>query len=351
MGESKKPGESPQVVTLKAVAEHLGLTAGTVSAVLNDAPSARSIPEATKIRIHAAAKELAYQPNFFARSLRKKKTYTIGVIAEEIGDSYSSLVITGIEEYLRARDYFFLTVAHRHNPEVLKKYWRVLSQRGVEGVITIDTSLQEIPTLPTVAVAGHRQLENVTNIYLDHERAAFLGLSHLISLSHERIAFFKGHPLSSDSKDRWDAIVEVAARLGITIHPELVMQIDIDDPSPQSGYPFAKQLLAGKAPFTALFAYNDVCAIGAIRAFQEAGLRVPQDISVMGFDDIREAAFHYPSLTTIRQPLIRMGQVAAETLLQRVESDGGEYPAQIAIEPELVPRESTAAAAKIAAKI
>jgi len=127
------------------------------------------------------------------------------------------------------------------------------------------------------------------------------------------------------------------------IDPELTVQIDIDDPTPQLGYPFARQLLARGKPFTALFAYNDISAIGAIRAFQEQGLRVPQDISVMGFDDIPGAAFHMPSITTVRQPLKRMGEVAAETLLARIEGKE-EYPAEIAIEPELVVRESTGAA-------
>src|SRR6202162_2017422 len=107
MGQIKTPTQKPGVITLKAVAKHIALTPGTVSAVLNDAPSARSIPQETKNRIHAAAKELDYRPNFFARTLRSKRTYTIGVIAEEIGDSYGSLVISGIEEYLRERDYFF----------------------------------------------------------------------------------------------------------------------------------------------------------------------------------------------------------------------------------------------------
>src|SRR5271154_2605146 len=136
MAPKKNLGQKPQVVTLKAVAQHLGLTPGTVSTVLNDAPSARAIPQETKNRIHAAAKRLNYRPNFFARTLRNKRTYTIGVIAEEIGDSYGSMVISGIEAYLRKMDYFFFTVAHRHNPELLNKYSQILSERGVEGIIT-----------------------------------------------------------------------------------------------------------------------------------------------------------------------------------------------------------------------
>jgi len=179
---------------------------------------------------------------------------------------------------------------------------------------------------------------------LDHQKAAVLALQHLKDLHHERIAFMKGNPISSDAKDRWDAICQVAGEIGMNIDPELTVQIDTDDPTPMLGYPFAKQLLAKRKPFTAIFAYNDISAIGAIRAIQEQGLRVPQDISVLGFDDIPGAAFHMPSLTTVRQPLNRMGEVAAETLLERIEGNR-EYPSEIAVEPELVVRESTARAA------
>jgi DNA-binding LacI/PurR family transcriptional regulator len=344
LGQSKKIVQKPEVVTLKAVAQYLGLTPGTVSAVLNDAPSARSIPEETKNRIRAAAKELNYRPNFFARTLRNKRTYTIGVIAEEIGDSYGSAIISGIEQHLRKSGYFFLTVAHRHDEELLARYSQMLSERGVEGIITVDTTVRESPTLPTVAVAGHRQVKGVTNIILDHNQAAVLALTHLKELQHERIAFMKGNPLSSDSKDRWDAICHVAGQLGLSIDPELVVQINTDDATPMLGYPFARELLSRRKPFTALFAYNDISAIGAIRALQEDQLRVPQDISVLGFDDIPGAAFHTPSLTTVRQPLNRMGEVAAQSLLERIEGMK-EYPAEIAIKPELVVRESTGPAA------
>jgi len=343
MGQNRKSPAKSGVVTLKAVAEHLGLTPGTVSAVLNDSPSARSIPEETKNRIRSAAKELNYRPNFFARTLRNKRTYTIGVITEEIGDSYGSAIVSGIEQYLRRHDYFFLTVVHRHDPELLNRYSNILSERGVEGIITIDTTVHETPTLPTVAVAGHKKVKGVTNIVLDHDRAAVLALNHFKELRHERVAFMKGSPSSSDSKDRWEAICQVASQVGINVDPELTVQINSDDPTPMLGYPYARELLARKKPFTALFAYNDISAIGAIRALNEQGLRVPQDVSVMGFDDIPGAAFYTPSLTTVRQPLNRMGEVAAQSLLERLDGNK-EYPSEIAIEPDLVVRESTAKA-------
>lgn len=332
-------------VTLKAVADHVGLAPGTVSAVLNDAPSARSIPQHTRLRIQTAARELNYRPNFFARSLRKKRTYTIGLIVEEIGDAYGSMIISGVEGYLRQHNYFFLTVIHRHDLSMLLDYSRLLLERGVEGFITIDTSLQEAPALPTVSVAGHRALEGVTNIILDQETGVRLALKHLADQGHRRIAFMKGQPFSSDSQQRWEAVCKATQELGLVMDPGLVMSLEFDDPSPQLGYPYAKQLLASKKPFTALFAYNDISAIGAIRAFQEEGLRVPNDISVVGFDDIQWAAFNTPSLTTVRQPLGKMGEIAAETIINKIENDH-EHPSEIAIEPTLVVRESTAPPAK-----
>jgi DNA-binding LacI/PurR family transcriptional regulator len=327
-------------VTLKSVAEHIGLTASTVSAVLNNSPASHSVPERTKKRILVAAHNLNYRPNFFARSLRVKRTHTIGVILEEIGDAYGSLVMSGIECHLRQQNFFFLTVAHRHDEKLLATYSTMLRERGVEGFITVDTFLTEEPALPTVAVAGHRRIKGVTNIVLDHHHAASLALKHLVDLGHEKIAFMKGSTLSVDSDDRWNAICEVAAKLGICMRPELIVQLEGDDPTPNLGYPFAKRLLARKQPFTALFAYNDISAIGSIRAFQEAGLRVPDDLSVVGFDDIQSAAYINPPLTTVKQPLQKMGEIAARTVIDRIEGRL-KYVAEIAIEPEFVVRRST----------
>jgi LacI family transcriptional regulator len=328
-------------VTLKSVAEHLGLTPGTVSAVLNNSAASRSIPERTRRRIIEAARELKYRPNFMARSLRVQRTYTIGVILEEIGDGYGSTIVSGVEEYVRERNYFFLTVAHRHDAQLLQTYSQMLLARGVEGFLTVDTVLTDVPSLPTVAVAGHRRLDNVTNIVLDHHHAAEQALQHLKDLGHKQIAFLKGQPESADSSVRWDAICEVARQLEIEINPEGVVQLTGVDSTPELGYPFGKELLARRVPFTALFAYNDISAIGAMRAFQETGLRVPEDVSVVGFDDIVHASFCIPSLTTVRQPLKKMGRIAAETLLAHIEGTV-EPDGEIAVEPELVVRKSTA---------
>jgi DNA-binding LacI/PurR family transcriptional regulator len=336
----KKPDLNGSPVTLKSVAAHLGLSAGTVSAVLNDAPSAKHIPKSTRERIIAAARKLDYRPNFFARTLRKQRTFTIGVIAHEIGDGYSSAVIAGIEDSARQKNYFFVTGVHRHNPELFDRYARLLLQRGAEGIITVDFNLAHSLPVPTVAIPGHTENEGVTNIRLDHRHAAELALKHLVDLGHRKIAFLKGNPESADAVPRWTAVEEAARELKLDLDPELIIPIDSRDSTPHLGYPFGKKLIERKRPFTALFAYNDISAIGAIRAFQESGLRVPQDVSVIGFDDIPAAAFHYPSLTTIRQPLHRMGEIAVDMLVSQIERKR-EAEKEIAVQPEIVVREST----------
>jgi len=327
-------------VTLKSLASYLGLTAGTVSSVLNNSPASRSIPEQTRDRIFKAASQFNYRPNFLARSLRVQRSFTVGVIAEEIGDPYGATVISGIEATLRKNNYLFLTVVHRHDEHLLRSYSQLLLTRGVEGIITIDTSIDHEPTLPIVAIAGHQRVPNVTNIILDHRRAARVVLQHLYDLGHRQIAFFRGPSFSSDSVPRWSAIQEVAAELNLPIYPELVFQLEDPPNSSESGCLPAKTLLASKRPFTALFAYNDTSAVGAMAVLHDAGLSVPYDISVVGFDDIAIASFSTPSLTTVRQPLFEMGTVAAKTLLDRIE-DRAPFIPEIALAPELIVRKST----------
>jgi len=344
MAKKKHGARSKQVVTLKALAERVGLTPGTISAVLNASEASKAIPQHTQDRILLAARELNYQPNFFARTLRSKRTYTVGVIAQEIGDSYSGPIISGIESYLRDRNYFFLTGIHRHDPKLFDQYSQLLLRRGVEGFITIDLNLPHSLPLPTVAIAGHRRYGGVTNIVLDHRRAAQLAISHLLELGHERIAFMRGNPASSDSETRWQNICAVADDLDVKVRPELKLQIETEESSPELGYGITKRLLASGEKFTALFAYNDLAAIGAIRAIREAGLEVPTDVSVVGFDDIEAANYHSPTLTTVRQPLKEMGEIAAKTLMQAIESKRGAD--EIAIKPQLMVRQSTVAARK-----
>ena len=334
---------SIQPTSLKVLAAHLGLSAAAVSRVLNGTPEARSIPKATQDRIFAAAKELNYRPNPFARSLRNRRSQTIGVLVPEMSEGYATLVLSGIEDRLMEADYFYFLVSHRHHPQMIKRAQQLLLERAVEGIIAIDTMLEGESVVPTVAVSGHHEPLGVTQISLNHRRAAELALEHLVALGHKRIAFIKGQSFSSDTEARWHGIRQVAGQMGVTIDPRLTAVLEGEDPSHMSGYEATQQLLASGERFTALFAFNDVSAIGAVRSLREAGLRVPEDVSVVGFDDVQSAAFQNPALTTVRQPLRRMGVLAAETVLGQI-AGAGEAARMMVVDPELVVRGSTAVA-------
>jgi len=327
--------------SLKKLAEHLGLNPATVSVVLNEVPG-RTIPQATRDRIKAAAKELNYRPSLLARSLRNRRTLSIGILVPELGDGYHTQVMSGIGDHLMDAGYFYFTAHHRHRKNLVEEYSQMLLGRGAEALIAIDTLLEHPFPVPVVAVAGHRPIDGVTNVVLDHRFAAELALTHLHSLGHRRIAFMRGQPFSSDSDERWRSIVQVARELGIAIRSELTVQLDRDVSSPELGYPVIQHLLSNREQFTAVVAFNDMSAIGAIRALQDSGMQVPADVSVIGFDDINAAAFNNPRLTTIRQPLANMGRMAAQCVLNRIH--GRErFRKQIVVEPELVVRESTRA--------
>jgi LacI family transcriptional regulator len=350
-GQSNDGDSTKRPVSLKQLAVHLGLSPSTLSLVLNASPVADTIPQETKDRIFAAAKGFNYRPNYLARSLRIQRSHTIGVLVPEVSGGYTAEVMNGIEEHLLKKGYFYIVACHRHKAELLEDYPQLFIARRVDGVIGIDTPCRHPWGLPVVSVSGHEDVKGVTNIILDHKKSAELALTYLVELGHRQIAVIKGQSFSSDTQVRWQSIKEVAQALKVPIDAKLVGQLQGDSPSPEIGYIAAKKLLHSGRPFTALFAFNDISAIGAMRAFQEAGYRVPQEISVIGFDDIASAAFQNPPLTTIRQPLREMGRLAAETLLLRIEKGANaDYPELLTTEPELIIRQTTTLARPVLAK-
>ena len=348
--EGRKPADRPTIgepkkhVTLKMLADYVGLAPATVSLVINRSVVADAIPQRTKDVIFAAAEKLNYRPNFVARSLRTQRTFNIGVMVPEISEGYETLVISGIEDFLLQAGYFYCIVSHRHKPDLIEEYPKLLLGRSVDGIIAVDTPWKESLSIPVVTVSGLHQVAGVTNVVVDHDMAADLAIRHLVQLGHRRIAFIKGQEFSTDTESRWNAITHAAQKLKLQIVPALVKQLKGDTPTPELGYRVTRKLLSQGDPFTALFAFNDISAIGAVRALREVGLRVPEDVSVVGFDDIQSAAFQSPALTTVKQPLRRMGKVAAEILLRRISSpDSDSSPNVVKIAPELVVRASTAA--------
>jgi DNA-binding LacI/PurR family transcriptional regulator len=337
-GKHRAPARA---TSLKKLAERLGLHPATVSVVLNEVPG-RAISQSTRDRIKAAAKELNYQPSLLARSLRNRRTLSIGVLVPDLSEAYHNQLVSGIGDHLMESGYFYFTAHHRRRKNLVEEYSQMLLGRGVEGLIAIDTPLEHPLAVPAVAVAGHRPIAGITNVILDHRLAAELTLTHLKALGHQRIAFVRGQSFSADAEERWRHLMIVAREKGISVRPELVVQLEGDVHSPEVGYPVIQQLIAKREKFTAVVAFNDMSAIGAIRALQDLGISVPLDVSVIGFDDIKAASYNIPRLTTIRQPLWEMGTIAAQCILNRL--DGTEkFRRKITVEPSLVVRESTQA--------
>lgn len=330
-----------QPLNLRQLAEHLHLSQTTVSLVLNNSPAGRSIPQHTRDRVFEAARKFHYRPNYFARSLRNSRSMSVGVIVPDLSDGYFPVVMSAIEKQLLKAHYFYVTASHYRRPELVEEYSRRLMERAVDGLLLLDTPAHIQVPVPAVAVSSHNPAAGVTNVVLDHDQGARLALSHLIELGHERIAFMQGATGITDAQYRWKSIANVAGEMGIAMRPELCIQLQETRQTPEAGYQVMQDLLRRTRDFTAIFCFNDISAIGAIRAIIDAGLRVPDDISVVGFDDIVTAAFCRPSLTTVKQPLQEMGARAAQVLLDRIGKPGGEWPAELMMEPELIVREST----------
>jgi LacI family transcriptional regulator len=346
MPSAKKLVHTPgQRVTLKFIAEYLGLSPTTVSVVLTNSPLASTIAGPTKERIWEAVRKYQYRPNMFARYLQTKKTFIVAVLVPEIGDEFSAMLISGIESKLAEAKFNYFVESHRFAPEQIENSPDTLMDRQVEGMIFMNTPLKKRVPVPVVAISDITSAPGVTRIVIDNYQLVLAGLRHLKSLGHTRIAFFKGPEHNGDTESRWAAVLRVCAELGLDVHKELTATMGnyfeaYETSMMQRGYSAAMMLMERTRNFTALLAFNDGSAIGAIRAIQDRGLTVPGDVSVVGIDDIQLAGFMSPRLTTIRQPLKLMGEMAASTLLQRIR--GEDVPEETVVQPQLVIRESTA---------
>lgn len=342
MTKAKPPENGP--INLKRLSQLLGLSQTTISLVLNDSPAAKSIPANTRERVFEAARKYHYRPNYFARSLRRSRSMSVGVIAPDLSEGYFTLVMRGVEEALLRSHYFYFTANHYWDPELMHQYPRLLMERAVDGFLLLNTPAIVRTPLPVVSISAHTKAPGVSDIVLDHGKAAELALTHLHKLGHRSIAFMKGPEIIPDTEYRWAGILETAHRLRIAVQPELCLHLGADNSSPDAGYHAVKRLLKSQHDFTAIFCFNDIAAIGVIRAIYDAGLRVPEDISVVGFDDILSAAYQKPSLTTVRQPLREMGNKGAQMLLDMIRNPNMEALGETVMQPELIVRESTAVA-------
>jgi len=343
-------------VTIRDVAKESGFSSTTVSIVLNNAPLARYIPASTKKRIERAAKKLGYRPNLFARSLRSQRSHTVGVMVFDMTDPYCTLVLRGIENTLYQSAHLpILTDVHNERVR-FERYLEMLLDRRVEALIILANWLfvdidvvadLEKSSVPTVMIDRELETDSVSSVIVDNESGAYAALEHLYSLGHRKIAFIRGPKTLADSSPRWKGIRAFAKSCDLEIDSRLVADLpESREPisSFEEGYRLTEELLKQKRPFTALMAFDDMTAFGAIRALAKSGLRVPEHCSVIGFDDVAASALYTPPLTTIRQPMEAMGAIAAGIALDGVNAvleKRSLTAVHRKIAPELAVREST----------
>src|ERR1700675_1028204 len=356
ISDSSRKRAQPTAVTIRDVAERSGFSSATVSIVLNNAPLARYIPDTTKGRIHKAAQHLGYRPNLFARSLRGRRSHTGGVMVFDMTDPYCTLVLRGIENTLYQSSYLpILTDVHNERSR-FERYLELLLDRRVEALIVLANWLfvdidvladLEKSSIPTAMIGRELRTDSVSSVMVDNELGAHAALEHLHSLGHRKIAFIRGPKTLGDSAPRWQGVRSFAKGAGLELDSRLIVDLpESQDPisSFEAGYKLTEELIKRKRPFTALMAFDDMTAFGAIRALAKAGLRVPEHCSVIGFDDVAASSLYTPALTTIRQPMEAMGAMAANLAIEGINAvlEKREIAAvHRKMAPELAVREST----------
>ena len=318
------------MVTIREVAKESGFSSTTVSIVLNNAPLARYIPDTTKKRIERAAKKLGYRPNLFARSLRSRRSHTVGVMVFDMTDPYCTPILRGIESTLYQASFLpILTDVHNERSR-FERYLEMLLDRRVEALIVVANWLfveidvlgdLERNNIPTAMIGHELQAGSISSVIVDNELGAHAAIEHLYSLGHRQIAFIRGPKRISDSAPRWKGIRTFARAQNLTIGADLVLDLpESSDPlsSFDAGYKLTEELIRSKRRFTALMAFDDMTAFGAIRALSKNGIRVPEQCSVIGFDDIAHSSLLTPALTTVRQPMPEMGKMAVSIVAEGI---------------------------------
>ena len=327
-----------RTVTLAMVASAAGVSASTVSRVLNG--TAVVSPD-KKAAIDAAIASLGFVPNPVARGLAGGRTLSVGVVTQAIDSPFYGGSLRGIEDVLDAAGYSPLFVSGHWNAGVEARCIDVLRSRRVDGIVVLtgrlsDAALRDCAkALPMVVTGRTLKARNLVALNFDHFTGARLATEHLLALGHRRIAFITGDPSHPDAIDRERGYLAALAAAGVSANPGLTVPgLFTED----SGQLAVNRLLDGRERFTAIFAANDQMAQGACLGLQRRGLRVPQDVSVVGFDDLAASRYTQPPLTTVHHPAYDLGRLAATAMLQLLRGE----PAVVTVPPpQLVIREST----------
>ncbi|EPL03952.1 LacI family DNA-binding transcriptional regulator [Pseudomonas sp. CF161] len=329
------------MATIKDVAALAGISYTTVSHVVN---KTRPVSEEVRVKVEAAIKRLDYVPSAVARSLKAKTTATIGLLVPNSLNPYFAELARGIEDYCERNGYCVILCNSDDNPHKQSSYLRVLLEKRVDGLIVTsaggDSGLAEgLAAVRTPMVIVDRGLEGVDAdlVRIDHEYGAYLATRHLLELGHRDIACIGGPANTSVAQMRLAGFLRALKEAGLEVPPERILQSDFTS---TGGYSAAALLLQNNPP-SAIFASNDMMGIGVLRAAAECNIRVPSELSVIGFDDIQMSRYVYPALTTVGQSILQLGEQAAELLLRRIAKPGQAIDQRI-VTPNIVLRESTA---------
>lgn len=324
-------------VTIQDIAESANVSKSTVSRVLNQNTP---VNEQKRKAVLAAMKRLQYKPNVVARSLAGGSSLTLGIVTQNIGSPFYDSVTQGVIQGMSGSDYSPIFADGRWDRETEIAVIRTLVDRNVDGLVMVggNLTLHEIDDLrqgkPLVVVARDLNDQSIPSICIDNVVAARQAVQHLIDAGHRRIAHVKGHPEHRDAIDRHEGYQQALKQANIEVDSRLVVNGDF---SSQSGVIAVESLLMRDVPFSAIFAANDEMAMGIRLALYRRGIRVPEDISIVGFDDQPGSAYMTPPLTTVAQPAIAMGEAAAKVVLGQLLKS--EYKLQ-RFQTELIIRES-----------
>jgi LacI family transcriptional regulator len=335
------PGRVAQraVTTLRDVARLAGVSPATVSRILN---GTAVVADQKRQAVEAAIAQLAFKPNLSARGLRSGSSMTIGVLTQELESPHFTAAVKGIDEGLLGSGYAPVVVPGHWNPVEENERVRMLIARHVDAVAIVggslsDREVQEFASQLPVAITGRRlEADNLMSFHLDQREGGRLAAEHLISLGHRRIAQISGPPTYRDARERAEGFMLAHAQAGLPMDPRLIVQGNFEE---SGGEAAMNVLLDGGQPFTAVVCGNDQTLFGARLALMRRGLRVPEDISIVGFDDLPIARYMTPPVTTVRQPMFDIGLAVAAALLTAL----GAAPQRPAGVPRLglVVREST----------
>jgi LacI family transcriptional regulator len=309
------------MATIKQVAAHAGVSSATVSHVIN---GTRYVSEPVQEQVRKSMNDLGYRPNALARSLRSGYTHTVGLILPDSANPYFAEVGHSIENAAFEAGYSVILCNTENDFEKESFYMDVLTKKQVDGVIFVTTgegsdSLKNLAEIGTPTVVMDRDFPGLELdvVLADSFQGGYLATQHLISLGHKRIGCIAGPSSINPSFRRVIGYKQALQAANLDVEPELIMNGDFH---PKSGWDVARAMLSQPDAPTAIFACNDLMAIGALRAAVELGLQVPDDLALVGYDDIELASYTNPSLTTIKQPKVEMGLAALNFLLGRIKN-------------------------------